>query len=102
MVDPILAIHFLLGTEISDSGKRVLDQVGNFLKNIPPRRWLIRAYGQHRSESNPIGVSEKRAASEEYLVAYQNLNPPRLLPRDRAFHPVAIITERGGPDRRWR
>jgi outer membrane protein OmpA-like peptidoglycan-associated protein len=81
MVITILAINlFTPATEISDSGKKVLDQVGSFLKKNSGRKVVVRGHTDSTgSESTNRSVSEKRANKvREYLVAYQNVNPSQV------------------------
>jgi outer membrane protein OmpA-like peptidoglycan-associated protein len=81
MVITILAINlFTPATEINDSGKKVLDQVGSFLKKNPDQKVVVRGHTDSTgSESTNRSVSEKRANKvREYLVAYQNVNPSQI------------------------
>jgi len=81
LVITILAINlFTPATEISDPGKRVLDQVGSFLKKQSAQKVVVSGHTDSTgSESTNRAVSEKRAGKvREYLVAYQNLNPSQI------------------------
>jgi outer membrane protein OmpA-like peptidoglycan-associated protein len=78
LVITVLAINlFTPALEISASGKAVLDQVGEFLKNYPDSKTVIRGYTDSvGSEAANKSVSGKRAAkAREYLVVNLNLNP---------------------------
>jgi len=63
--------------EITGSGKKILDQMGDFLKKYPDHKVVVRGHTDSTgSESTNRTVSEKRANKvREYLVAYQNVNP---------------------------
>jgi outer membrane protein OmpA-like peptidoglycan-associated protein len=81
IVITILAINlFTPATEISDSGKKVLDQVGGFLRKHSPPKVVVSGHTDSTgSEGTNRAVSEKRANKvREYLVAYQNLNPSQV------------------------
>ncbi len=81
LVITILAINlFTPATEISDPGKKVLDQVGSFLRKYSDQKAVVRGHTDSTgSESANRMVSEKRATKvREYLVAYQNLNPSQV------------------------
>ena len=81
MVITILAINlFTPATEISDSGKKVLDQVGGFLRKHSAQKVVVSGHTDSTgSESTNRSVSEKRANKvREYLVAYQNVNPSQV------------------------
>jgi len=93
LVITILAINlFTPAMEISDPGKRVLDQVGSFLKKYPAQKVVVSGHTDSTgSESTNRAVSEKRAGKvREYLVAYQNLNPSQVTSEGLGpAHPVA-------------
>ena len=81
MVITILAVNlFTPATEVSSSGKGILDQVGGFLKKYPAASVQVRGHTDSTgSESTNRTVSEKRANKvREYLVAYQNVNPSQI------------------------
>jgi outer membrane protein OmpA-like peptidoglycan-associated protein len=81
IVITILAINlFTPATEISDSGKKVLDQVGGFLRKHSAQKVVVSGHTDSTgSESTNRAVSEKRANKvREYLVAYQNVNPSQV------------------------
>ena len=74
----VLAINlFTPAMEISGSGKKILDQTGDFLRKYPDHKVVVRGHTDSTgSESTNRTVSEKRANKvREYLVAYQNVNP---------------------------
>ena len=78
LIITVLAINlFTPAMEISGSGKRILDQMGGFLKKYPDHKVVVRGHTDSTgSESTNRTVSEKRANKvREYLVAYQNVNP---------------------------
>jgi outer membrane protein OmpA-like peptidoglycan-associated protein len=78
LIITLLAINlFTPNTEISSSGKGILDQVGSFLNKYPDHKIIVRGHTDSiGSESVNKVVSEKRAQKvREYLVAYQNYNP---------------------------
>jgi len=78
LIITVLAINlFTPAMEISDSGKKILDQTGSFLKKNPDHKAVVRGHTDSTgSESTNRTVSEKRANKvREYLVAYQNVNP---------------------------
>jgi outer membrane protein OmpA-like peptidoglycan-associated protein len=93
LVITILAINlFTPATEVSDPGKRVLDQVGSFLRKHSPQKVVVSGHTDSTgSESTNRAVSEKRAGKvREYLVAYQNLNPSQITSEGLGpSHPVA-------------
>lgn len=67
--------------EIKPSGKEILDQVGAFLNKYPDFQVIVR--GHTDSLGNLAlnqALSEKRAQKvREYLVAYQNILPTRII-----------------------
>lgn len=81
IVITILAINlFTPATEISDSGKKVLSQVGSFLRKHSAQKVVVSGHTDSTgSESTNRVVSEKRATKvREYLVAYENVNPSQV------------------------
>ena len=81
IVITILAINiFTPSNDLSAAGKETLDSVGNFLKDYPNNKVVVRGHTDSTgSASANQAVSEKRARNvREYLVAYRNLMPSRI------------------------
>ena len=77
----ILAIDlFTSASDLTPSGKKILDGVGNFLKNYPDTKVLTRGHTDSigKTAANQA-LSEKRAQKvREYLVAYRNVSAGRV------------------------
>lgn len=77
----ILAINiFTPANDLSAAGKETLDSVGNFLKDYPNNKVVVRGHTDSTGSATANqAVSEKRAQKvREYLVAYRNLTPSRI------------------------
>jgi len=78
----LLAINlFTPQNELHDSGKTLLDQVGNYLKKFSPSRITVR--GHTDSVGKPDinqAISDKRAQKvREFLVVYEDIPPARIV-----------------------
>ena len=77
----VLAINlFTPTTELKPEGKKILDDVGHFLKAYPKDKVVVRGHtdGVGKQEVNQA-LSEKRAQKvREYLVVYQEILPARI------------------------
>jgi outer membrane protein OmpA-like peptidoglycan-associated protein len=81
VVITLLAINlFTPGLELSPSGKKILDGVGDFLNKYPDQKVVVRGHTDSvGSEAINKTVSEKRAERvKEYLIASQNVDPARI------------------------
>ncbi len=77
----ILAIDlFNSANDLTESGKAILDGVGDFLKSYPDTTALTRGHTDSTGKADANqALSEKRAQKvREYLVAYQNISPKRV------------------------
>ena len=74
----ILAIElFASASDLTPAGKKILDNVGDFLKTYPNSKVLTRGHtdSMGKTAANQA-LSEKRAQKvREYLVAYRNVSP---------------------------
>jgi len=82
IVITLLAINlFTPQNELHDSGKTLLDQVGNYLKKFSPSRITVR--GHTDSVGKPginQTISDKRAQKvREFLVVYEDIPPSRIV-----------------------
>ncbi len=82
VVITILAINiFTPTTELKPQGKEILGKVGSFLQAYPRHKVVVRGHTDSvgKQEANQV-LSEKRAQKvREYLVAYQDIQPTRVV-----------------------
>jgi outer membrane protein OmpA-like peptidoglycan-associated protein len=82
IVITLLAFNlFTPQTELSDSGKTILDQVGKYLKEFSPSRITVRGHTDSVGKPNiNQTLSEKRAEKvKEFLVVYEDIPPGRIV-----------------------
>jgi len=82
IVITLLAINlFTPQNELHDSGKTLLDQVGNYLKKFSPSRITVRGHTDSVGKPNiNQAISDKRAQKvREFLVVYEDIPPARIV-----------------------
>ena len=71
---------FTSASDLTPTGKKILDGVGDFLKTYPDSKVLTRGHTDSTGKAAANqALSEKRAQKvREYIVAYQNVSPGRV------------------------
>ena len=71
---------FTSASDLTPTGKKILDGVGNFLKTYPDSKVLTRGHTDSRgkTEANQTQSEKQAQKVREYIVAYQNVSPGRV------------------------
>ena len=71
---------FTSASDLTPTGKKILDGVGDFLKTYPDSKVLTRGHTDSRgkTEANQTQSEKQAQKVREYIVAYQNVSPGRV------------------------